>query len=420
MKRYLTFLLALLMLLTLPASAFAADGDAQGALDYSDPASWAYYELGEDKDVDVFLICPTVDTRSETNSFDLNDKLKAQFVYALDLEKGIYDETGRLFSPYYRQMSMNAYKLSEEERAQAREIARKDVSAAFRWYLDHENSGRPLILAGFSQGAEMCLELLKEYYGGDGAEARSLRGNLITVYAIGWSVTEEMLEAYPQIVPAKGEMDVGTVVCFDCEDGTLTGSLVIPEGTKALSINPLNWKTDGTAADKSLNAGAVMSIGAEPIPALCGAYIGPRGELVVTDISAADYPNPIDIFSEGSYHVYDYMFYFMNLKQNVADRTAAFYSGTPFKDVKAGAWYAEAVKYAYDQGLITGMSDTIFGTDGPLTCAQMLTILDRKSGGQADDCGIDPNAALTREDTALLPGRSPTAWTSARARIRTS
>ena len=42
MKRNLTFLLALLMLLALPVSAFAADGDAQGAPDYSDPASWAY------------------------------------------------------------------------------------------------------------------------------------------------------------------------------------------------------------------------------------------------------------------------------------------------------------------------------------------------------------------------------------------
>ena len=402
MKRYIALLLTLLMLLTLPVSTFAAESNAHGAPDYSEPASWAYFELGEDKDVDVFLICPTVDTRSETNSFDLNDKLKAQFLYALDLEKGIYDETGRLFSPYYRQMSMNAYKLGEAEHAQAREIARQDVSAAFRWYLDHENAGRPLILAGFSQGAEMCLELLKEFYGGESAEARALRDNLIAVYAIGWAVTEEMTLTWPQIVPAKAETDVGTVVSFDCEDGTLAGSLVIPQGTKALSINPLNWKTDGTAAGKSLNAGAVMSVGAEPIPALCGAYLGARGELVVTDVSAAEYPNPIDIFPEGSYHVYDYLFFFTNLKQNVADRTAAFYSGTPFKDVRAGAWYAEAVKYVYDQGLIMGMSDTLFGTDGPLTCAQLLTILDRRSGGQADACGLDPNAPLTREETALV------------------
>ena len=137
---------------------------------------------------------------------------------------------------------MNAYRLSEAERAQAQELAYRDVSASFRWYLDHQNGGRGVILAGFSQGAQMCLELLKEYYGGDGADAASLRDGLVAVYAIGWSVTEDMVQAYPQIVPAKGETDTGVVISFDCEDGTLSDTLVIPAGTKALSINPLNWR----------------------------------------------------------------------------------------------------------------------------------------------------------------------------------
>ena len=151
----------------------------------------------------------------------------------------------------------------------------------------------------------MCLELLKEYYGGHCVEAQALRDNLITVYAIGWAVTQEMTETYPQIVPAAGEMDTGVAVSFDCEDGTLTDTLVIPEGTKALSIDPLNWKTDGTLADRSLNVGAVTETDAEPIPALCGAYIGRRGELAVTDVTPEEYPAQIGIFPDGSYHVYD-------------------------------------------------------------------------------------------------------------------
>ena len=73
----------------------------QDVLEYSAQNNWAYFELGEGRAADVFLICPTVDTRSETNAFDLNDKLKSNFVYALDLERGIFEETGRLFSPYY-------------------------------------------------------------------------------------------------------------------------------------------------------------------------------------------------------------------------------------------------------------------------------------------------------------------------------
>ena len=292
-------------------------------LDYADPQNWAYYRMGEDKPVDVFLICPTVDIESETNSPEINDKLRESFAYALDLEKGIYEETGRLFSPYYRQMSINAYRLPEEEFGQAESIAYRDISDAFRWYLDNENDGRGLILAGFSQGSEMCLKLLEEYFGTDSAEAEALRGQLITVYAIGWRVTEEMTEQYPQIVPASGEDDIGTVVAFDCEDGTLTGTIVIPEGVRTMSINPLNWKTDDTPADKILNKGAVMGTGAEPVPGLCGAYIGRRGELVVTDIEKEDYPPGLDIFPEGAYHVYDYLFFFTNLKENLATRAQA-------------------------------------------------------------------------------------------------
>ena len=292
--------------------------------DYGDPASWAYFALGEDKDVDVFLVCPLVDTRSERNAYDLNDKLKGRFVSALDMEKGIYEDVGRLYSPYYRQMSAGAYRLPETEREKTKAVAYADVSAAFRWYLDHENGGRPLVLAGFSQGSEMCLELLKEFFG-DTAEGEALRARLVTVFAIGWRVTEADTQAYPQIVPAQGEKDLGTVVSFDCEDGSLTETIILPAGVKTLSINPLNWKTDETPADRSENLGAVMSTGAEPIPALCGAYIGDRGQLVVTDVAAGDYPPALDLFPAGAYHVYDYLFFFMNLKQNLSDRVAAYF-----------------------------------------------------------------------------------------------
>ena len=292
------------------------------ALDYGLPENWAWYNEGSSKPVDVFLICPTVDTRSLTNAFDLNDKLKARFVNALDMERGIYEDSAWLFAPYYRQMSINAYSLPEKYREQAKEIAYRDVADAFRWYLENESSDRGLILAGFSQGAELCLEILKEFYGDDNPDAAKLRANLVTVYAIGWYLTEEMTEEYPQIVPAVGEKDNGTVVCFDCEDGTLTGTIIIPEGVKTLSINPLNWMPDGMHVDKSYNQGAVMNGTGEPIPEFCGAYIGDRGELVVTDISPADYPPGLDILPSGSYHIYDYMFFFMNLKENIAARVA--------------------------------------------------------------------------------------------------
>ena len=366
-------------------------------LDYADLQNWAYYGLGEDKPVDVFLICPTVDIESETNSPEINDKLRESFAYALDLEKGIYEETGRLFSPYYRQMSINAYRLPEEEFGQAESIAYRDISDAFRWYLDNENDGRGLILAGFSQGSEMCLKLLEEYFGTDSAEAEALRGQLITVYAIGWRVTEEMTEQYPQIVPASGEDDIGTVVAFDCEDGTLTGTIIIPEGVTTMSINPLNWKTDDTPADKILNKGAVMGTGAEPVPGLCGAYIGKRGELVVTDIEKEDYPPGLDIFPEGAYHVYDYLFFFTNLKENLAARAQAWMAAQDAG--QSGAAEAAKLQEIRERGVLK------VGSTGDYN---PMSYLDPATG---EYVGFD--AALT-EDLAAALGVGleyvPTSW----------
>ena len=198
-------------------------------------------------------------------------------------------------------------------------------------------------------------------------------------------MTEALTADYPQIVPAAGETDTGVVVSFDCEDGTLTDTLVNPAGEKALSINPLNWKTDGTPADKSLNLGAVMSTGAEPISGLCGGYLGDRGELVVTDITAQEYPAQLDIFPEGSYHIYDYLFFFTNLKQNVADRTAAYLTRPAFEDVKDGAWYEDAVQYVSDKGLMTGTGGSTFSPDRELTRAQLVTILWRMEGEPAGE-----------------------------------
>ena len=45
---------------------------------------------------------------------------------------------------------------------------------------------------------------------------------------------------------------------------------------------------------------------------------------MVTDINSSEYPPGPDVFHEGSYHLYDYMFFFNNLKENVADRAEAY------------------------------------------------------------------------------------------------
>ena len=103
-----------------------------------------------------------------------------------------------------------------------------------------------------------------------------------------------------------------------------------------------------------------------------------------------------------------------------------------FVDVAPNAWYKDAVQYAYDQGLMTGVSDTEFAPEATTTRAMIVSILARLEGvesaeaaGFADvddewyatavnwaanvgvvngyeDNTFRPNTAITREQLAAI------------------
>ena len=297
-----------------------AEAEASASVDYSSADNWVYFGVGDDKDVDLFLVCPTVDTLDEEFMSLDNDVMKGYFAGALEMERGLYEESTRMYAPYYRQMAMNGYELDLTERERRLAIAYKDVSDAFAYYLENENNGRPIILAGFSQGADMVYRLMEEYFGSEEMQQR-----LVAAYPIGWACTEDMVKEYPQIKPAQSADDLGVVISFDCEAPEVTETIVNPAGQKAYSINPLNWKTDSTPADKSLNMGSRFMKSSGKIKSeaeqLCGCYIDEeRGALKVTDVTPEEYPAVISIFPDGAYHIYDYQFFFKNLQENVQHR----------------------------------------------------------------------------------------------------
>lgn len=116
---------------------------------------------------------------------------------------------------------------------------------------DSVHESRPLILAGFSQGSDMLIRLMTEFF-----DDEKYSDRLVAAYAIGWSLTEEQTAEYPWLKPAEGEDDIGVIVMFNSEAEHITSSTMVGENEHTYSINPLNWKTDGTPADKSLNKGA--------------------------------------------------------------------------------------------------------------------------------------------------------------------
>lgn len=313
------------IMLLLVLAAFCSLASAQEP-DYADTGSWAYWRVGENKPADLFIVCPTVDLGMGGNkNMSLADnEAKKNFYGALNMERGIYEQHCRMYAPYYRQAVLADYDLPANEAEPYFNLAYKDVRAAFVYYMQHENNGRPFVLAGFSQGAEMCLRLLKEFGNDD-----FVKNSMVACYAIGWRFTPQEAEQYPYIRPAQSAGDLGTVIMFNSEAPEVTASLMVPHGEKSFCINPLNWRTDGTMADKALNSGACFtdysgSIKRE-VPQLTGCCIDTeRGVLKVTDIDKKQYPPVLSIFTDGIYHLYDYQFFYRNLQQNVGLRINTF------------------------------------------------------------------------------------------------
>lgn len=316
-------LMKIMMLLVL--AAFCSLASAQEP-DYADMGSWAYWRVGENKPADLFIVCPTVDlgTGGNKNMSLADNEAKKNFYGALNMERGIYEQHCRMYAPYYRQAVLADYDLPANEAEPYFNLAYKDVRAAFIYYMQHENNGRPFVLAGFSQGAEMCLRLLKEF-----GNADFVKNNMVACYAIGWRFTPQEAAEYPYIQLAKCADDLGKVIIFNSEAPEVTSSAIVPEGVKTFAINPLTWSCGRQKAPKTLNAGACFTdySGAvvREMPQLTGCYIDSvRGTLKVTDVDKKEFVPGLPLFSEGVYHIYDYQFFYRNLQQNVNLRIKTF------------------------------------------------------------------------------------------------
>lgn len=145
------------------------------------------------------------------------------------------------------------------------------------------------------------------------------------------TLSRSELAQYPQLKATAGKTDTGVIVTYNTQGRNISGknTITLPG---AIGINPLNWKIDETYTNASENEGAVFfynngSISAE-IPNFTGAYLAKINGSVVL---IADSPDPAsyslpELFAGGVYHVYDYYFFYENLKENIAERTAAYFA----------------------------------------------------------------------------------------------
>ncbi|GEM_PF-1464091 len=338
------------------------------ATDYSDPAHWLNVSSGG-MPVDVIYLYPTAwQPAAGDGMFSAIDEANmiagAKAVY--ERQATAFETVANVYAPYYRQMNINktlGAGMSEAEIEQvAAQVPARDVTEALDYYFANYNSGRPFILAGHSQGTQVMMVAMTDYF----REHPELRERMVAAYLIGYSVTDEFL-GRGDFTFAAGRDDTGVVISWNTEAPGVTGNPVVTPG--ALVINPLNWKTDGTYAGIDENLGSFM-LDANGIyallPGMADAFIDlDRGTLLtnVDPSSVGSLPPP---FPAGSFHGYDYGFYYANLMANALNRSlvylnrpqAALYSAAIATDAHASRAFHRAVPSFRDKILADDLAKT--------------------------------------------------------------
>jgi len=151
----------------LPTAALEPNG--YGPVTPSSPAA--------DPPIDCFYVYPTVSHDPGLNS-DLNP---AEEPVTATVQFARFSTLCRTYAPLYRQATLNAIPraIAGEDVSGAFNLAYGDVVAAWHYYLDHYNHGRPFVLIGHSQGTIHLTRLLASELEDSPAAARMLSALLI-------------------------------------------------------------------------------------------------------------------------------------------------------------------------------------------------------------------------------------------------
>ena len=173
-------------------------------VDYSNPVNWAVLPTFENKAIqpfikdsfwirqaDVFYVYPTLHLNKRDTTWNIsieNSKQRDKVInQAVHFQASTWAESGRMFVPFYRQAHIRAYFEMSNGGREALLKAYSDVRESFIYYLKNYNQGRPIILAGHSQGSTHISMLLKEFF--DGTD---LQKQLVAAYMPGIGIDQNM------------------------------------------------------------------------------------------------------------------------------------------------------------------------------------------------------------------------------------
>jgi hypothetical protein len=302
------------LLLTISNLIFATDYAKQenwAALPtMQDNADWTpkgLQNLQDSAKADVFFIHPTTDVTGFKGNAAIDDKSinRQTDNFPIKYQASVFNESCKVYAPRYRQAALNNFFSKNSERSQeAFDIAYKDVKAAFEYYLKNYNNGRPIIIAGHSQGSKHAQRLLREFFDG-----QPLQKQLVEAYIIGFPTYENQFQF---LKVSESADDFGGFVSYSTFGQDTKIATVVPEYTNAVSVNPLNWSTEKVFVSGAENTGSLSKKSDEIINTVFGA----KNTNGILEIQKPQEGGFIPMVMK-NYHLYDYSLFYMNIRENV-------------------------------------------------------------------------------------------------------
>lgn len=339
----------LFLCVLLSMSAFAAQPNTGPAPDYGNLLYWAASPYKQDasdsipdfikgevrtQKADVFFIHPTsyvgVDGNLFLEDFSLSTLFKLRKLsWNADLtDEKINDRTDnrtilnqatvfngscRVFAPRYRQANIKAFFRRDSDSSRAAfDLAYSDIKKAFEYYLQHENNGRPIIIASHSQGTLHAIRLLQEYFDGT-----KLQSQLVCAYIIGYQIP---LNSFKHIPLSAAPDAVGGFVTWRCyQKGELPRGIKKEDGN-SFCVNPITWTTNTQETQISLSKGIVVNL-KRIAPQGISAQIEPDVKILWITLPENKYK---DMSKLKNLHTFDYNLFWLEIRENVNLRISAY------------------------------------------------------------------------------------------------
>lgn len=260
------------------------------------------------KKVDVFYVYPTLYVKGDSWNANLNDKKLNKRIdnKPVRLQASVFNRSARVFAPRYRQSHVHAFKEDTVQGKKALNFAYKDVAKAFEYYLENYNNGRPIIIAGHSQGTWHTRRLLKEYFNGT-----ELQKQLVCAYLVGYAIYKD---DYSTIDVCEQANETGCYVSWSSfEEGYFYPDTSMDLLVGEVSVNPISWKIDKETASGNI---AVLLRPQRKKRFYTEARI--KNDMVWVDT------NLLFMRRFKNLHIVDYNLYWDSIRKNVETRVEAY------------------------------------------------------------------------------------------------